>query len=333
MTTTEIGLSVIVPIHNEDTTLGPLFERLLPVLSALTRRFEVLCINDGSTDDSLRRLIEWHAREPRITVVNLSRRFGKEAALTAGLDLARGRAVVVIDADLQDPPELIPEMVDAWRDGHDVVMAHRRSRAADPPLKRLSARLFYRLQRLLAEIEVPADVGDFRLLDARVVAVLRRLPERQRFMKGLFAWVGFRTTTLDYEREARLDGHTKFNLWRLWNFALEGFTSFSTAPLRMWTYLGIAVSMSMFVYALVMIVRVLLHGIDIPGYASLIVVVLFLGGLQLIGIGLLGEYLGRTYFETKQRPIYVIRDVIGTSDNPPERPRSLDDTAVTPAEP
>jgi len=304
-----VELSVVVPFFNEERTIVAFFARLLPVLRGLGVRYEIVAVNDGSSDRTLEALLAQRAREPALVLIDLSRNFGKEAALTAGLDHAAGAAVVVIDADLQDPPELLPQLVAQWRAGSEVVLARRVDRSADPVAKRASAGLFYRLFNRLAETPIPANVGDMRLLDQAVVQALRRLPERQRFMKGLFAWVGFRTVAVDFVREPRAAGASKFSFWPLWNLALQGITSFSTLPLRIWTWIGLLVALLSFVYASFLVVRTLVHGIDVPGYASIMVIVLFLGGLQLMGIGLLGEYLGRTYLEAKQRPLYVVRAV------------------------
>jgi polyisoprenyl-phosphate glycosyltransferase len=240
-------------------------------------------------------------------VIELSRNFGKEAALTAGMEASRGDAVVPLDADLQDPPSLIEQMVAEWRKGADVVLARRTDRSADSLLKRKTAEAFYRIHNSLSDVKVPENVGDFRLMDRRVVDALERLPERQRFMKGLFAWVGYRAVTLDYSRGVRAVGKSKFSGWKLWNFALEGITSFSTAPLKIWTYIGGAGAIAAVVYACVIVIRTMLFGVDVPGYASMLVLILFFGSLQLVSVGLLGEYIGRVYLETKQRPIYLVR--------------------------
>lgn len=295
-------------MHNEEESIAAFFDRLLPALEALGETFEIVCVNDGSRDATLEKLLAARQRESRIRILDLSRNFGKEAALTCGIDHARGDAVIPIDADLQDPPELIAEMVRLWRQGFDVVLAQRIDRGTDHFLKRKTAEWFYRLHNAISEPSIPPNVGDFRLMDRAVVDALKSLPERRRFMKGLFAWVGFHQATIPYTREARHAGESKFSGWRLWNFALEGITSFSTAPLRVWTYLGLAIALAAFVFGAFIIGRVLLLGRDLPGYASLITVVLFLGGVQLIGLGILGEYLGRIYSETKGRPIYIVRD-------------------------
>jgi glycosyltransferase involved in cell wall biosynthesis len=305
-------VSVVVPFYNEAGGVEPFFAELAAALGQLPAfRFEIVCVDDGSTDSTLEQLIALHQRDPRVRVLELSRNFGKEAALTAGIDAARGDAVVVIDADLQDPPELIGRMVEEWARGAEVVVAHRTDRSSDSFFKRASARLFYRIHNRLSSVRIPDDVGDFRLLDRAAVDALKALPERQRFMKGLFAWIGFRTASVDYKRRPRAAGASKFSGWRLWNFALEGFTSFSTVPLRMWTYVGALGASLTFLYAMFIAVRTLIYGVDVPGYASLLVAILFLGSLQLLSIGLLGEYIGRVYLETKQRPVYVVRRQFG----------------------
>ncbi|QBQ98319.1 glycosyltransferase family 2 protein [Paraburkholderia pallida] len=301
-------VSLIVPFYNERAAVERFFTETVRVLESVRSiRFEIVCINDGSVDGTLEQLVAASRRDARVRVIDLTRNFGKEAALTAGLDEALGDAVIAIDADLQDPPSLIPEMIERWRDGAEVVLARRASRACDSFLKRTTAALFYRVHNALSEVKIPENVGDFRLIDRRVVNALRQLPERHRFMKGLFAWVGFRTVTIDYEREPRSAGHSKFSGWRLWNFALEGITSFSTVPLRSWTYIGCALALLAFLYGGFIVSRTLLFGNPVPGYASLISIVLFLGGIQLIGIGVIGEYVGRIYDESKGRPIYLVR--------------------------
>lgn len=303
-------LSLVVPVYNEEAAIGPFLSAMAGVLGQLEGRgyrLELLFVDDGSTDGTLAALTAAAARDARIRVLELSRNFGKEAALTAGLDAARGDALIPIDVDLQDPPQVILRLVEVWEQGYEVVVARRTDRADDSLLKRQSARWFYKVVNAVADTPVPEDVGDFRLIDRCVVDALKRLPERRRFMKGLFAWVGFRTATVDYRRAPRSAGTTKFSGWKLWNLALEGITSFSTAPLRLWTYVGVIVATLAFFYALYIVFRVLWLGVDLPGYASLLVIVLFLGGIQLIGIGVLGEYLGRVYTEVKQRPTYIVR--------------------------
>ena len=301
-------VSLIVPFYNEEPAVETFFATLVPVLEAVeTIRFEIVCINDGSRDGTLDKLVSVGARDARVRIVDLTRNFGKEAALTAGLDEAAGDAVIPIDADLQDPPSLIPVMIEHWFGGAEVVAAKRSSRACDTFAKRFTAGLYYRVHNALADVKLPENVGDFRLMDRAVVNALRSLPERRRFMKGLFAWVGFKTVIVEYEREARSAGHSKFSGWRLWNFALEGITSFSTVPLRSWTYIGLAIALLAFAYGGFIIGRTLIFGNPVPGYSSLLSVMLFLGGIELIGVGVVGEYVGRIYYETKERPIYLVR--------------------------
>lgn len=303
-------LSLVIPVYNEEAAIGPFLDGMGEVLRQIEARgcqVELLFVDDGSRDGTLAALTALIAQDRRVRVLEFSRNFGKEAALTAGLDAARGDALIPIDVDLQDPPQVILDLIDAWEQGYEVVLGHRTDRASDSPLKRLSAQWFYRVVNAVADTPVPENVGDFRLIDRCVADALKRLPERRRFMKGLFAWVGFRTATVDYQRAPRVAGTTKFSGWKLWNLALEGITSFSTAPLRLWTYVGAAVALLAFFYALYIVFRVLWLGVDLPGYASLLVIVLFMGGVQLIGIGVLGEYLGRVYSEVKQRPTYIVR--------------------------
>lgn len=300
-------ISIVCPCYNEADVIETFVGRLIDVLGRDAPDYELVCVNDGSTDATLPKLLTLKKGPLPIRIIDLSRRFGKEAALAAGLDHASGEAVIVIDADLQDPPELIPKLVAAWQEGNKVVVARRSDRSADTFLKRLFAHTFYRLHNLISETEIPVDVGDYRLLDREVVDVLGQLPERQRFMKGLFSWVGFEPTVVNYVREKRASGNTKFSWWRLWNLGLEGITSFSTAPLRVWTYLGLVISVIAFMYGGYVVVLTLAFGVDVPGYASLLTAILFLGGVQLISLGVIGEYVGRIYMESKGRPIYVVR--------------------------
>jgi glycosyltransferase involved in cell wall biosynthesis len=305
-----IEVSLIVPVLNESETISLFLERIGEVFDGQASiHLEMIFINDGSSDGTLDVLLDLQREDARIRVVDFSRNFGKEAALTAGLDAARGEVVVPIDVDLQDPPELILDMVRLWRQGFDVVQAHRVDRGLDSLPKRMTAGWFYRFHNWIAQPKLPENVGDFRLMDRAVVEALKTLPESRRFMKGLFAWVGFRTACVDYVRSPRAAGASKFNGWRLWNFALDGITSFSTAPLRIWTYLGGLLAGFSFLYGLFIVIRVLLYGVDTPGFASLLAAVTFLGGVQLIGIGVIGEYLKRAYLEAKRRPVYIIRRI------------------------
>lgn len=317
----DVLLSTVVPIYNEADNISPFFDRLNEILDALGETYEIICVDDGSTDESADLLVAERSRNPAVKIVRLSRNFGKELALTAGLDHAGGAAVVVIDADLQDPPELIPELLAKWREGYDVVYARRTSRAGDNLAKRATASWFYRIFNRLTDVAIPNDTGDFRLMDRRVIEALGELPERNRFMKGLFSWVGFRQVAVDYEREPRAFGKTKWNYWRLWNLAIEGITSFSTVPLRVWSYVGFTFALLSISYALFLIFRTVIMGVDVPGYASLMVVVLFLGGINLLTLGIFGEYLGRIYMEAKGRPLYLVRERHGF-DEPESRPES-----------
>lgn len=305
-------LSLIVPFYNESEGIDYFYNALNTVLCQISQLdFEIICIDDGSTDDTLKKLISIAEKDHSYHVIELSRNFGKEAALTAGIDAATGHAVIPIDADLQDPPELIIEMVKEWALGAEVVLARRSDRSSDSLLKRKTAEIFYRFHNRLSAVQIPENVGDFRLMDRIVVDALKQLPEQQRFMKGLFAWVGFKTVTLDYVRNPRIAGTTKFSGWKLWSFALEGITSFSGAPLKFWTYIGGLGAVATFIYAIFIISKTLVYGVDIPGYASLLVAILFFGNLQLISVGMLGEYIGRIYMETKNRPLYLIRKRYG----------------------
>jgi len=305
-------LSLAVPFYNEAATIQAFVDAILPVLDSVPdAEWEIVCVDDGSADGTLLKLVALSQADTRFRVLEFSRNFGKEAALTAAIDAAQGAAVIPIDADLQDPPELIAQMVAAWRAGAEVVLARRTDRSSDGIIKRQTASWFYKLHNRLSKMQIPENVGDFRLLDRVVVEALKQLPERQRFMKGLFAWVGFRTVTLDYTRAARTAGETKFSGLALWNFAMEGFTSFSTAPLKIWTYVGAACALGTLLYALFIAIYTLVFGNKVPGYASLFVAITFFGSVQLVSIGLLGEYIGRIYMETKQRPAYIIRKTYG----------------------
>jgi len=311
MSKAEIVLSIVVPMYNEAANLDAFFQRTLAVVEGLHLTYEIVCINDGSQDNTLALLLTYHQHNPNIKIINLSRNFGKEIALSAGLDYVSGAAVIPIDADLQDPPELIAELIDMWQQGYDMVYATRRRRKGETLVKRVTARFFYQFIDFISEIRIPKNTGDFRLMDRRVVDALQDLPERTRFMKGLFAWVGFKQTAVTYDREPRSSGQTTWNYWRLWNFALDGITSFSAFPLKVWSYLGVFISLFSIFYALFLIIRTLIWGIDVPGYASMMVVILFLGGIQLITLGILGEYLARIYTEVKRRPLYLIRETHG----------------------
>ena len=313
-----IELSLIIPVKDEEEAIPVFLTRVVPILEALAddaaRSFELLFVDDGSSDKTLEVLRRAAVRDPRVRALSLSRNFGKEAALSAGLDHARGLAVMPIDVDLQDPPEAIAPMVAKWREGFDVVYGVRDNRETDSLPKRLTADLYYRAHNWLSSDKIPEHAGDFRLLDRKVVEVIRKMPERNRFMKGLFAWAGFRSAAVLYHREDRTVGKTKFNYWKLWTLAIDGITSASTVPLRVWSYVGGAVALGALGYAIFIIVRTLTSGIQVPGYASLMVAILFLGGLQLLSLGVLGEYVGRILTEVKHRPLYVLREMIGEQD-------------------
>ena len=313
-----VELSLIIPVKDEEEAIPVFLARVVPILEALgddaARSFELLFVDDGSSDKTLEVLRRAAVRDPRVRALSLSRNFGKEAALSAGLDHARGLAVMPIDVDLQDPPEAIAPMVGKWREGFDVVYGVRDNRESDSLPKRLTADLYYRAHNWLSSDKIPEHAGDFRLLDRKVVEVIRNMPERNRFMKGLFAWAGFRSAAVLYHREDRTVGKTKFNYWKLWTLAIDGITSASTVPLRVWSYVGGAVALGALGYAIFIIVRTLTSGIQVPGYASLMVAILFLGGLQLLSLGVLGEYVGRILTEVKHRPLYVLREVIGEQD-------------------
>jgi glycosyltransferase involved in cell wall biosynthesis len=300
-------ISFLVPVHNESDNVALLYDRLSIIMQPTSYDWEILFVNDGSQDDTLEKILQFRERDARVQVIDLSRNFGKEAALTAGLDYANGDAVIPIDADLQDPPELIPKLLEKWEEGFDIVNAARKTRLGETWFKRLTAHSFYRIINKMSNIKIPTDTGDFRLLSKAVVEELRKLPERRRFMKGLFAWVGFPTATVYYTREPRYAGKTHWNYWKLWNFALEGITSFSHVPLQIATYLGFLVSLFSFIYGIYITLSTLCYGNEVAGYPSLMVTVLFLGGIQLMALGVIGEYMGRVYEESKQRPVYVVR--------------------------
>jgi polyisoprenyl-phosphate glycosyltransferase len=303
-------LSVVVPCFNEEEVIGVCHDRLTAILKSMPVNFEIVYVNDGSTDGTIQALKDIKNHEPSVAIIDFSRNFGKEIALSAGLDHARGDAVVVIDADLQDPPELIPELYKTLLEGYDVVYAKRQARDGETFLKKLTARYFYRVMRILVKPAIPEDTGDFRILSRRAVDTLKNFREQHRFMKGLFAWIGYPQKEIVYNRDARLAGKTKWNYWKLWNFALEGITSFSIEPLKVSTYLGLLTAVFAFVYALFIVYKTIVFGEPVRGYPSLMVVILFLGGVQLTVLGILGEYMGRIFNETKNRPLYIVKDYI-----------------------
>ena len=307
-------LTVVVPVFNEDAVLPEFHRRLAKVLNGLAMQSEVVYVNDGSVDESLDEIRQIMSDDARVAVVDLSRNFGKEIAMTAGMDHAHGDAVVVIDADLQDPPELIPEMIAQWKSGYDVVYAQRISREGESVFKKTTAHIFYRVIQKLSRVTIPPDAGDFRLLSRRAVVALSGLREQHRFMKGLFAWIGYPQKAIPYERDARYGGKTKWSYVGLWNFAIEGITSFSTIPLKVATYLGVITAFTAFIFGMFIVVKTIFFGNPVPGYPSLLVVVLFLGGVQLIALGVIGEYLGRMFDETKGRPLYFLKDYKSPDD-------------------
>ncbi|WP_425410159.1 glycosyltransferase family 2 protein [Hyphococcus sp.] len=302
-------ISIIAPCYNEAASVNTFADAICAALNHADFRHEIIFIDDGSTDATRETLAALAGASKTIRVIALSRNFGKEAALSAGLDHARGDAAVVMDVDLQDPPELILDFVEKWREGYDVVYGARADRTSDTAAKRISANGFYRLFNRLSKLKLPEDAGDFRLMDRRVVRVINALPERSRFMKGLFAWAGFSTAGVPYVRPERTSGGSKFSFWKLWNFALDGIVSFSSAPLRIWSYAGVAIAFLSFLYAAFIVMRTLITGVDVPGYASLVVLILFFGSVQLISIGVLGEYIARLFMEVKRRPVYVVDEV------------------------
>ena len=301
-------LSVVVPAYNEEKVLPEFHKRITSILESMDVDWEIIYVNDGSNDNTIKVLGCFDS--PGVAVIELSRNFGKEIAMTAGIDHAQGDAVVVIDADLQDPPELIPKLVEKWREGYDVVYARRTAREGETFLKKSSAKMFYKTIQRLSRVEIPEDTGDFRLLSRRAVSALKQLREHHRFMKGLFAWIGYPQVAVPYRRDGRFAGTSKWNYWRLWNFALEGITSFSTVPLRIATYIGLLTALGAFLFALFVIYKTLVYGESVRGYPTLMVVILFLGSIQLVSLGMIGEYLGRMFNETKQRPLYLVKNFV-----------------------
>lgn len=301
-------VSICIPFFNEESNVFPLYESIRNVMDSTNYEWEIICVNDGSRDNTLDELVRLHKQDIHVRVFDLSRNFGKGAALTAALEFSCGDCAIPMDADMQHPPDVIPKLLIQWENGYDVVNAVRISRVGESWFKKTSSILFYKTVNRLTHVEIPPNVGDFRLLSRCVLDILRQLPERRRFMKGLFSWVGFRTTSVPYVQEARYSGKTKWNYWRLWNFAIEGITSFSQVPLQIASYLGIFVSILSLGYAFFLLVETLLFGNPVKGYPSLMVAVLFMGGVQLVFLGIIGEYLGRIYDESKRRPVYILRE-------------------------
>lgn len=308
-------ISIIAPCYNEEEMVDEFFLSLENVIKNITNyQFEIVIINDGSTDKTLDLLLKKSAQDDRIFIIDLTRNFGKEIALTAGLDKCSGDAAIILDFDLQDPIELIYDFIEKYEEGFEAVIGVRSNRDSDSFLKRKTAEIFYSIYNKFSEVRIAKNAGDSRLLNREIIERIKQLPERQRFMKGLFFWVGGKFAYVEYTRQKRKFGATKFSGWKLWNFAIEGITSFSTLPLRIWTYLGLAISSISFLYGLFIIIKTLMLGIDVPGYSSIFVAILFLGGIQIMGIGVIGEYLGRIYMETKRRPIYLVREIINAKN-------------------
>lgn len=321
-------LDIIAPCFNEIDALDGFFDVLSKTMKTILIEWRIVFVDDGSTDGTSDALIELAERHDNVLAVLLSRNFGKEAAMSAGLDIVDADAVIVIDTDLQDPPDLIADFIQKWREGYDVVYGKRVDRTSDSFLKRETAGKFYSLFNKISGVKIPENTGDFRLMDRRVVEAVKQLPERSRFMKGLFAWVGYRSFAVEYARPERAAGETKFNYWRLWNFAIDGVVSFSSAPLRIWSYVGAAIAGLAFLYASFIILYTMFTGGDLPGYGSILTAVLFLGGVQIISIGVLGEYISRLFVEAKQRPIYLIDEIIGAQTQAAPR-LTREDRAVT----
>lgn len=302
-------VSVVIPIKNESEGIFILFSRLIPILKQLPVDYEIVTINDGSTDNTLDLLLEHKNELPQLKVVDLSRNFGKEAALYAGFAYCSGDCAIAIDADLQDPPELILEMVSFWQQGFEVVTAVRKSRSSDAYFKRKTAGMFYKLMNRISDIKLTPNAGDYRLLDRIAIDAFLKLGERVRFNKGLLSWIGFKEKIIYHHREERVVGHTKWNYWNLFKFSVDGITSFSKTPLEVWFYIGLTISAIGFMYAIYYFIKTMFYGIDVHGYPSLLLLILFFSGLQMMGIGILGKYIGRIFVESKQRPIFLVRKV------------------------
>ena len=301
-------ISIVVPMYNESQNIDCFYQKIAEVSSGLPAYdFEILCVNDGSTDNTLEKIELLAKQDKQLKVIELSRNFGKEIALTAGICEAKGDAVIPIDADLQDPPELIPTLIEKWQEGYDVVYATRMVREGESSFRKVTAFLFYRVMHRLAKVDIPPDTGDFRLMTRQVVEAVKQCNECHRFMKGLFSWVGFRQTSVPYLRNRRHKGTTSFNYWKLWNFALEGITSFSFVPLQLATYVGFLTALFSGIYIGYIVVKTWLYGDPVPGYPSTMVAIFFFGGTQLMTLGIIGEYIGRIYNESKRRPLYFIR--------------------------
>ena len=305
-------VTVLIPCYNEENSLSILYERLQFVFQNLKEyNFQILLVNDGSTDNTLAKMQELRTKDSSVSYLSLSRNFGKENAMLAGLDYAKGDAVILMDADLQDPPELIPQMLQEWENGYDDVYARRRNRAGETWFKKATAHWYYRILQRFADIEIPADVGDFRLLDRQVVDALCSLREKQRYTKGLFCWIGYNKKELLFDRDPRVAGNSKMNFLKLLGLAVDGITSFSVAPLRLASILGLLISSIAFIYLLFVIGKTLLFGDPVAGYPSMISIILFMGGIQLVVLGIIGEYVGRIFYEAKKRPDYLVSEYNG----------------------
>jgi len=306
------SLSLVVPVYNEEEVISEFYKRSIIVLESLAMDYEILFINDGSKDKTLEKLKELRDGNNNIAIIDLSRNFGKEVAMTSGLDYAKGDAAIIIDSDLQDPPELIPKFIKYWHEGYDVVYAKRITRAGETTLKKLTAYLFYKTMNKVSRFAIPEDTGDFRLLSRRAINSIKDLPERNRFMKGLFAWIGYAQKEVTYNRDPRFSGESKWGYWKLWNFALEGITSFTIAPLKLSTYAGLLTAIFAMIYGLFIIVKTLIYGDPVAGFPTLITVISLIGGVQLVALGIIGEYLGRMFEETKNRPLYFVNQYISS---------------------
>lgn len=313
--TNSIDISLIVPMYNEEEVIDTFFSRIHETISQLKHyTYEIICINDGSKDNTLEILKKYASKDKRIKIISFSRNFQKEQALYAGLEHSKGKVAIPMDVDLQDPPELIIKFIEKWEEGYDVVYGVRTDRRNDTFMKKLSALTFYKVYNFIAENPVPYNTGDFRLMSRKVIEAVKTIKEKKLFMKGIFNWVGFKSIGVPYKRPERVSGKTKWNYWRLWNFALDGITSSTTFPLRVWTYVGSIISGLAFLYLMFIVLRTLIQGIDVPGYASLLACVLFFGGIQLLVLGIFGEYIGRILSEVKNRPLYIIDEKINMDE-------------------
>lgn len=325
-------LSIVAPAYNEERNIAAFLAAIVPVLEGIGESFEIVFVNDGSRDGTLGMLAAAASQDPRIKVVGLARNFGKDVALSAGLAHASGQAIIPIDCDLQHPVELIPEFVAKWREGFDMVLGVRSKRDEEGLLRRSASRLYYKIMRWMTSVEIPPNAGDFRLIDRKIIDVINTMPERHRFMKGIFAWPGFKVTAVEFQANVRAnETRSTWSLFKLWRFALDGLFSFSTAPLKIWTYVGIACAIASLAYLVVTIVQKLFYGIDVPGYASLLIVLLFFNSLSLISNGIQGEYIARIFEEVKGRPLYVVGQTFGFGRAAPERARPGELAASKPA--